>query len=136
MLASDFNNFREYWSSRGKMEYKVHQAIRENRVTGLYMQELLCRYARSVFPGECVVALWDIDHYQRGQDFWTRMPSKNARHFLRDVVVLRCDSRQQMLDLLYGIPSKFASACAIANGIVVDDNLDDLDVSGEQEDVA
>lgn len=120
--ACDFNSLRDYWWHVGALEAKLAKEDSDKSVVGVRMYEILADYCKFKYLHSSVVVLYDIDCSQKSSAFWSKLPTKRAVAFAKDVVVLVCKDREQMISVMENIPVVFATAIAVESGVLVDCN--------------
>lgn len=84
------------------------------KLEGFDYPSILIEWAKSKYPGESIVVLYDINTSAKSLEFWAKVPAVSRGPFLKDVAVLRCKDHTEMSRLVRNIEPAFASAIGIS----------------------
>lgn len=112
-----FNNLKDYWKHHGAF-YK-HDFDRSAKMEGFSYEEVLTQWVRDRYPYDAVVVMTNIDVSERSLSFWARLPKEKIESLTKDIVVLRCNSRAEIIELADSIDSKFADTYAFYAGKLI-----------------
>jgi hypothetical protein len=112
---------RYFTSKRGYKEFlsTTEMVHRAPKVKGYLFEDLLLAWVKINFSGQRVVVLTDIDVNAKSASFWDKVPHYNRQAFQDDIVVLHCDTDDNLLDLTDSIDNSFAVAYGFKNGNLV-----------------
>jgi len=83
------------------------------------MEQIIADWMESHCRGKPCVVLYDINVELKHPAFWLKIPKDRVIELTKDVVILYCDSNQEMDDLLQAIDPLFASSLGFtADGYV------------------
>lgn len=118
---SYFNNFREYWRHVG---LNTPTSIRtREKLQGFSYEEILAQWVKFKFPFEAVIILKDLNLYEKSLSFWTKIPKDRIEYMSKDVVILRCNDKQEITRIIESIDIEFAEAFGYYEGNLIDHNL-------------
>jgi hypothetical protein len=115
-----FNSFNTYWRHVGIAESAFVKS--DSKLEGFSYAEVLGQWVRVQYPHESVVVLKDINAQERGISFWAKIPKEKIEHIQKDVIVLRCGSKEKACEIVDSIEPAFAEAFAFAGGILINYN--------------
>lgn len=104
----------------------VSQPYRNSaKLQGFEIEELLAQWIGLKHPKEHIIVLTDINVQAKNIQFWARVPKTDMQFFLKDIVVLHCKDKTEVLRLLENIPAKFAEAYGFSAGLPIAHNKED-----------
>jgi hypothetical protein len=112
-----FNNFNTYWKHIGAIQTAFSKS--GNKLEGFSYEEILGQWVRSNYPHESIVVLKDMNVEERDLSFWARIPKDKLEYIQKDVIVLRCGSKEKACEIVDSVESNFAEAFAFSGGILV-----------------
>lgn len=116
-----FDNFSTYWKHAGIAEMAFCDS-HKSKMEGFTYQELIGQWVRYKYPYESVVVLKDVNVSERGLSFWSKIPKDKIEHIQKDIIVLRCGSKENANEIVDSIESSFAEAFAFSGGILINYN--------------
>lgn len=81
-----------------------------SKVDGYFLGDILQDWVRSHGTGKPCVILYDINVELKRPAFWLKIPKDRIKELTKEVVVLNCDSNQEMMDITISIDPLFATA--------------------------
>lgn len=120
LYTRDFNDFHDYWKHIGLAESVVVRS--PGRLQGYSWLEILTLWVRTLYPADHVVILTNVNASAKGVAFWSRLPKSKVENLLQDVVVLRCNDRAELFQLVEAVTSNFADSYGFSAGQFVISN--------------
>jgi hypothetical protein len=115
-----FNEFSTYWTHVGKAEHLFGDT--KEKLEGFTYSEVIGQWVRQRFPYESVVVLKDINVGERGLSFWAKIPKEKIERIQKDIIILRCGSKENAIEIVDSIEPTFAEAFAFSGGILINYN--------------
>lgn len=115
-----FNKFSTYWVHVGRAEHIFEGP--KSKLQGFTYQELIGQWVRQIYPGENIVVLKDVNVSERGLSFWAKVPKDKIEHIQKDIIVLRCGSKENACEIVDSVERTFAEAFAFSGGILINYN--------------
>jgi len=115
-----FNEFNTYWKHVGIAEKAFVKS--DKKLEGFSYSEVIGEWARVRYPYEFIVVLKDVNVSERGLSFWAKIPKEKLEHIQKDVIVLRCGTKENACEIVDSIERQFAEAFAFANGVLINYN--------------
>jgi hypothetical protein len=115
-----FNDFNTYWKHVGAGQAALVKS--ENKLEGFSYTEMLGQWVRSRYANETIVVLKDVNVEERGLSFWAKIPKDKLEYIKKDIIVLRCGSKENACEIVDSIESSFAEAFAFSGGILINYN--------------
>lgn len=115
-----FSSFKTYWTHAGRAEHMFEGP--KEKLEGFTYSEVIGQWVRKLYPFESVVVLKDVNVGERGLSFWAKIPKDKIQHIQKDIIVLRCGSKENACDIVDSIERKFAEAYAFSGGILINYN--------------
>lgn len=94
------------------------------KLQGISYSEIQDQWVYCLFRDQHVIVLSEIIASAKSLEFWAKIPDHQKVKFVDDVVVLRCNSSQEMKRLVRNIEENFAEATGYSNGLKVITNMD------------
>jgi hypothetical protein len=106
-----FDSLKSYWKYVGGITPLQESVFaKDERLKGYELERVLWTWVNFTHPGKNVVILHNLDPEAKGTSFWLRIPQDKVRELLNDIVVIRCDSQKDVIDLVDSVPEHFAQA--------------------------
>ena len=115
-----FSNFNEYWSHVGAAQAIFKRT--DSKLEGFSYGEILAQWVRHHYPHESIAILKDVNVEERGLSFWAKIPKDKLEHIQKDVIVLRCGSKEKACEIVDSIEHDFAEAFAFSEGNLINYN--------------
>jgi hypothetical protein len=115
-----FNNLKEYWKHHGAF-YK-YDLDHTTKMEGFSWGEVMTHWVRDRYPYDAIVVMTNINVSERSLSFWARLPKDKIECMQRDVVILRGNSRSEIMEIAESIDSKFADTFAFYSGKLIGGN--------------
>jgi hypothetical protein len=115
-----FNEFNVYWIHVGRAEYLFED--KRSKLEGFTYSELIGQWVRQKYPFENIVLLKDVNVEERGLSFWAKIPKDKIEHIQKDVIILRCGSKENACEIVDSIEPNFAEAFAFSGGVLINYN--------------
>lgn len=96
------------------------------KLVSLDYAELVHSWAKTNTLFTHFVVLTNLNLSVKGIRFWTKIPKVDMHHFLKDVVVLRCKDKSEVLRLVENTGLDFADAQGYAEGMLVATNKEEI----------
>lgn len=93
-----------------------------DKLVGLTMFDLISQWACSTHFYSNIIVLTNINVGAKNLQFWAKVPKVDIEHFLKDVVILHCKDRTELLRLIENIPPDFADAWGFGSGQLIQTN--------------
>lgn len=122
IYTRDFNSFNEYWEMVGQEAALLKSAHQTGRMYGFDLMAVICRWSARLWPGEFLVVMKEVEVGRKGPAFWSRLSTKQREALTEDIVILRCDSKSEVYELIDSIEPSFASAYGVLNGQIIISN--------------
>jgi hypothetical protein len=115
-----FNDFNTYWKHVGVAQ--IAFSGRSEKLQGFTYGEIIGQWVQLKYPYESIVVLKDVNVSERGLSFWARIPKDKIQHIQKDIIVLRCGSKENACEIVDSIERTFAEAFAFSGGILINYN--------------
>lgn len=116
-----FSSLREYWKFIGRSHSGKFEA--KDKVDGFSYEEIIAEWVRFKFPFDAIIVLTNIELSGNALSFWKNIPEHRFKYMTKDVVVLICDGKSELLKLIDSIPVELAQAVACYEGTLIGHNL-------------
>lgn len=93
-----------------------------SKLKGLEYNDLISEWVALKHPVSHVVVLTNINVEARNIQFWAKVPKTDMIHFVKDLVVLQCKDKTEVIRLAENIPPNFADAQGYSAGILITHN--------------
>ena len=114
----NFNSIEEYWQRIGRLSERINNG---GRISSASFREAILTWAKTKFPGEVLLVLWDIDYSSKAASFWYSIPASKGIHFANDIVVFHCSDVQEALEIRDSVvEDNFSNAVLLKNTEVID----------------
>ena len=124
MMKKTFTKLREYWRARGSYEYK--HALSLPKLQGLsWEKDILKDWIKAFLPLGYFVVLYDLDLSRRTKDFWAKVPLEKRHHLTKDVVVMKCETEEQAIQIVDSIDPDIGKALLLKDSTLVYWNYDE-----------
>jgi hypothetical protein len=117
-----FASLREYWMYAGASTQLAVASLEDGKMGGFDLHEVFAQWTSRTYPDEYVLVLLGVDASKRDESFWQRIPKSQRVSWEKDVQLLRCKDRTELLNLSAGIEDGFAESYCFFNGQLVDTN--------------
>lgn len=120
--------FRWAWKSKiEKIEDRptISIIVPTKKLTGLDYSEILFQWAYLVYPDDHIIVLHNINVEAKNVGFWAKIPLEQVKHFIKDVVILRCKDISEMTRLVNNIGIDFAEAYGFSKGLLIITNKEE-----------
>lgn len=111
-LDQEFTDFEKY-------EFAVDKNSIKGKVEGFVFTDLLYSWMKVKLRHGHFVVLYDINVSSKSTSFWTRIPSRYQKELVKDVVILRCKDKREVIHLCQSIEENFATAIGVSNGDLI-----------------
>lgn len=115
-----FNDFKTYWKHVGAVPGLFLN--NDKKLEGLSYAEIIGQWVRYKYPYDTIVVLKDVNVSERGLSFWAKIPRDKLEHIQKDIIVLRCGSKENANEIVDSIEPSFAEAFAFSGGILINYN--------------
>lgn len=95
-----------------------------SKLKGFEYPELISEWVSMKYPLRHLIVLSNISIEAKNIQFWAKVPKTDILHFVKDVVILHCKDKSEVLRLVENIPSSFADAQGYSAGISIIHNKD------------
>lgn len=121
--------FREQeWDDPGFESIPKEEPIPESKLFSLSYAEVLCGMMKRSYGSGNYIVLTNVNLSAKNLQFWAKVPKEDMPHFFKDVIVMRCKDKSQMLSLISNIGPDFAEAMGFSAGELVTVNTDSIEV--------
>jgi hypothetical protein len=94
----------------------------KSKLQGFNYNEIIGQWVNAKYPHESVVVLKDVNVEERSLSFWAKIPKDKIEHIQKDIIVLRCGSKENAIEIVDSIEPGFAEAFAFSGGILINYN--------------
>lgn len=115
-----FNDFNTYWLKLGSIQSAFVKE--DSKLEGFSYGEILTHWVRQRYPHENIAILKDVNVEERGLSFWAKIPRDKLEYIQKDVIVLRCGSKEKACEIVDSIEHSFAEAFAFSDGNLINYN--------------
>jgi hypothetical protein len=89
------------------------------KLNGFDFEEVISQWVYLKYPREHLIILVNINVEAKNIQFWAKVPKTDSKHFLKDLVVLYCKDKTEVLRLVDNIPVEFAEAYGFSAGCMI-----------------
>lgn len=93
-----------------------------SKLYGLDYSELITEWISKVYKFQHIIVLNNINVEAKNIQFWAKLPTTSRSPFLKDVVILRCTDKSEVMRLVENIPLEFADAHGYSAGSLITTN--------------
>lgn len=115
-----FNDFQTYWKHVGVTQAMFTKT--DSKLEGFSYGEIITHWVRQRYPYENIAILKDVNVEERGLSFWAKIPKDKLEHIQKDVIVLRCGSKEKACEIVDSVEHDFAEAFAFSEGNLINYN--------------
>jgi hypothetical protein len=117
------------FSGIGIISYPIFKDVnvpynRSDKLTGFDIGEIIQEWVRFKYPSEHLIILTEVNVQAKNIQFWAKVPKTESQFFLKDLVVLFCKDKSEVIRLVENIPRDFADAKGFSAGELLIDNED------------
>jgi hypothetical protein len=117
------------YSGVGIFSYPVSQTKptpyrKSDKLTGFDIGDLIPEWVKFKYPSEHLIVLTEVNVQAKNIQFWAKIPKTDSQFFLKDLVVLFCKDKSEVIRLVENIPRDFADAKGFSAGELLIDNED------------
>jgi hypothetical protein len=117
------------FSGIGVISYSTSKDVnvpynRSDKLTGFDVGELIPEWVKFKYPSEHLIVLTEVNVQAKNIQFWAKVPKTESQFFLKDLVVLFCKDKSEVIRLVENIPRGFADAKGFSAGELLIDNKD------------
>ncbi len=95
-----------------------------SKLDGANYEDIISQWIFFKYPKNHIIVLTNINVDAKNIQFWAKVPKTDTLHFMKDVVILHCKDRTEVLRLIENIPSNFADAHGYSAGSLITYNKD------------
>jgi hypothetical protein len=100
------------------------EETRPSKLYSLDYQSLITDWVSKAYKFQHIIVLTNVNVEAKNIQFWAKVPTTSMSHFLKDVVILRCSDKSEVIRLVGNIPPEFADAQGYSAGSLLITNKD------------
>lgn len=93
-----------------------------SKLQGASYLEMISEWVSFKYPKNHIIVLTDINVQAKNVQFWAKVPKTDMIHFVKDMVILYCQDKSEVIRLVENIPSTFAEAHGYSAGELITHN--------------
>jgi hypothetical protein len=117
------------FSGIGVISYSISKDVnvpynKSDKLTGLDLGDMIPEWVNFKYPSEHLIVLTEVNVQAKNIQFWAKVPKAESQFFLKDLVILFCKDKSEVIRLVENIPKDFADARGFSAGELIIDNKD------------